>query len=308
MVVAKKVARDYTGGRFLLLQFSDSEGLLKGVYWGVPQVIENTIMTNDIVRVRGDVQEYQGSLQIKVNSLEKLSSEEFDPTVFIPSSKRDTGAVYEEITAVISKVENAYIKELLEAVFGNDSFRERFLKAPAAKGWHHSYVGGLAEHLIDMLRIALSVAEIYHEVDRDLLVAGVLLHDLGKLAELSVTNHIEYSDRGRLLGHISIGVEFLDEYLRGMEEFPVELELQLKHMILSHHGRLEHGSPVLPMTIEALLLGYIDNMDAQVRGALMSIARGGGEGNWTDYVKLLDRFLYRGGKDTGNEVEGDESG
>ncbi len=308
MVVAKKVARDYSGGRFLLLQFSDSEGLYKGVYWGVPPVIEETVMTNDIVRVKGDVQEYQGALQIKVNSLEKLSSEEFDPTLFIPSSSRDMSVIYEEILTAIGKVENSYIKDLLEAVFGDDSFRERFLKAPAAKGWHHSYVGGLAEHLFDMLKIALAVAEVYPEVDRDLLVAGVLLHDLGKLAELSVTNHIDYTDRGRLLGHISIGVEFLDEYLRGMEEFPVELELRLKHMILSHHGRLEHGSPVLPMTIEALLLGYIDNLDAQVRGSLMAMGRGGGEGNWTDYVKLLDRFLYRGGKDTGDEGEGDESG
>ena len=308
MVVAKKVARDYSGGRFLLLQFSDSEGVLKGVYWGVPYSVENSVMTNDILTVQGEVQEYQGALQIKVNSLEKLSSEEFDPTLFIPSSSRDTGAVYEEILAVTGKVENPYIRELLDAVFGNDSFRERFLKAPAAKGWHHSYVGGLAEHLFDMLKIALAVAEVYPEVDRDLLIAGVLLHDLGKLAELSVTNHIDYTDRGRLLGHISIGVEFLDEYLRGMEEFPVELELRLKHMILSHHGRLEHGSPVLPMTLEALLLGYIDNMDAQVRGALMSMERGGGEGNWTDYVKLLDRFLYRGGKDTGDEAGEDESG
>ncbi|MBU8923128.1 MAG: HD domain-containing protein [Bacteroidales bacterium] len=308
MVVAKKVARDYSGGRFLLLQFSDSEGVLKGVYWGVPQFVEDSVMTNDIVRVKGEVQEYQGAIQIKVNSLEKLSNEEFDPTLFIPSSSRDMDIVYEEILAAIGKVENPYIKELLEAVFANDSFRERFLKAPAAKGWHHSYVGGLAEHLFDMLKIALAVAEVYPEVDRDLLVAGVLLHDLGKLAELSVTNHIDYTDRGRLLGHISIGVEFLDEYLRGIEEFPVEMELRLKHMILSHHGRLEHGSPVLPMTIEALLLGYIDNMDAQVRGALMTMGRSGGEGNWTEYVKLLDRFLYRGGKDIGDEEEEDESG
>ncbi|HSG28164.1 MAG TPA: HD domain-containing protein, partial [Candidatus Krumholzibacterium sp.] len=185
----------------------------------------------------------------------------------------------------------------------------RFLKAPAAKGWHHSYVGGLVEHVGDMLRIAAAVSPVYPEVDRDLLVAGVLLHDLGKLSELKVSNHIEYSDRGRLLGHISMGVAFIDEYLRGMDDFPAGTEMSLKHMILSHHGQLEHGSPVLPMTVEALLLGYIDNMDAQVRGALMTLGRGGGEGNWTDYVKLLDRFLYRGASgDGGGSTGGAEDG
>jgi 3'-5' exoribonuclease len=129
-----------------------------------------------------------------------------------------------------------------------------------------------------------------------MLMAGVLLHDIGKMEELSVTNHINYSDRGRLLGHITLGSEMLECAVREMPGFPEELAMRLKHMILSHHGNLEHGSPVVPMTVEAMLLHYLDNLDAQVRGTLTMIDKNGGEGGWTEYVKLLDRFIYTGRK------------
>ena len=146
----------------------------------------------------------------------------------------------------------------------------------------------------------MKTAEIYPDIDRDLLLAGVLLHDVGKIEELSVTNHIDYSDRGRLLGHITLGVEFVDERLRTVEGFPQELGVRLKHMIVSHHGTLENGSPIVPMTLEALLLHYIDNLDAQVRGVSQVLEKGTGRnGSWTEYVRLLDRYIYRGNEDTG---------
>lgn len=300
MVVAKKVRRDFKGGKFLLFQFSDKDGTLKGVLWEPSDRIENEVRVNDVVRVKGDIQEYQGSLQLKVGWMEKLEESDYDPAIFLPASSRDTSGMYDEILKIISSISNEDLRALLQTIFEEDGFRASFLKSPAAKGWHHSYVGGLAEHVHDMVRTALRAAEVYHEVDRDLLVAGVLLHDLGKLQELTVTNHISYSDRGRLMGHITLGVELLEEYLRGMEDFPREIELKIKHMILSHHGSLDNGSPVVPMTVEALLLHYIDNMDAQVRGTLQALDRtGGGEGNWTEYIKLLDRFIYRGGESTG---------
>jgi 3'-5' exoribonuclease len=145
-----------------------------------------------------------------------------------------------------------------------------------------------------MALLADRAAEVYPSVDRDILMAGVLLHDIGKMEELSVTNHINYSDKGRLLGHITLGSEMLECAIREKPDFPEELAMRLKHMILSHHGNLEHGSPVLPMTVEAMLLHYLDNLDAQVRGVMTAIDKNGGEGNWTEYVKLLDRFVYRG--------------
>ncbi|MBN1163317.1 MAG: HD domain-containing protein [Candidatus Krumholzibacteriota bacterium] len=309
MVVAKKVRRDFTGGKFLLFQFSDREGVLKGVYWDPSFEAETKIKVDDIVRVKGEIQDYQGSMQLKVNWIEKLDENEYNPAVFLPVTSRDTDQIYDDILKMIASVNNEHIRALLQTIYGTESFRKDFLTAPAAKGWHHSYIGGLAEHVYDMATIANDIAEVYREADRDLLLAGVLLHDIGKLEELSVTNHIHYSDRGRLLGHICLGVEFLDEYLRGLNDFPPELETVLKHLILSHHGKLEHGSPVVPMTIEALLLNYIDNLDAQIRGALMELEKGGPhESSWTNYVKLLDRFIYRGQELEGTAAEGEDDG
>lgn len=300
MVVAKKVRRDFTGGKFLLFQFSDMEGILKGVLWEPTDDIERGVAVDDVVRVSGEVQEYQGSLQLRISRIDKVSEGEYDPTIFLPASNRPVDELYDEILTLIAGVSDENLRGFLQTVFEDEEFRKSLIRAPAAKGWHHSYIGGLVEHTYDMARFALKAAEIYPDVDRDLLLAGVLLHDVGKIEELSVTNHIDYSDRGRLLGHITLGVEFIDEYLRGIEEFPHELEIRLKHMIVSHHGTLENGSPIVPMTLEALLLHYIDNLDAQVRGVSQVLEKGSGRtGNWTEYVRLLDRYIYRGSEDTG---------
>jgi 3'-5' exoribonuclease len=306
MVVSKKVRRDFSGGRFLLFQFNDRDGVLKGVWWDPTEDAETSVGVNDVVRVQGEITEYQGALQLKVSWLEKLDSDEYDPSVFLPATPRDPDGLYEEIMRIIESIGSERLQELLRSIFGDESFRETFVRAPAAKAWHHSYIGGLAEHVRDMAVMAETAAGIYPEVDRDLLLAGVLLHDIGKVEELSVSNHISYSDRGRLVGHIVLGVEMLDRRLEAIEGFPEETALRLRHMILSHHGSLEHGSPVLPMTIEGMLLHYLDNLDAQVRGALMALDRGGGEPGWTEYIKLLDRFLYRGGPGSpgGGEIDG----
>ena len=302
MVVGKKVKREFSGGTFLLFQLNNRDGMLKAVYWDPTPEAENEIVANDVVSVAGEITEYQGAVQLKIAHMDKLDPGSFDPAEFLPSSSRDIDAIYEELLAMIAGMENEHLRALLTTIFGDDGFRERFVKAPAAKGWHHSYVGGLAEHVRDMARIALGAADVYPEVDRDLLVTGVLMHDLGKLEELSATNRIDYTDKGRLVGHIALGAAFLDEFLRGMVDFPEELALRLRHMMLSHHGSRENGSPVVPMTIEALLLNYVDNMDAQVRGALMTLEKNGGEGRWTEYVRLLDRFIYRG--DVPGETDG----
>jgi len=294
MVVSKKIRRDFSGGKFLLFQFSDRDGVLKGVWWEPTREAETSIGINDVVKVGGEITDYQGSLQLKVAWLEKLEEGQYDPSIFLPTTTRDGGEIFAEIMEVVSSIRNADLRQLLEGIFGREGFREEFLRAPAAKGWHHAWVGGLADHVIDMARLADRAADVYPEVDRDILMAGVLLHDIGKMEELSVTNHINYSDRGRLLGHITLGSEMLECVVRDIPDFPEELAMKLKHMILSHHGNLEHGSPVVPMTVEAMLLHYLDNLDAQVRGTLSMVEKNGGEGGWTEYVKLLDRFVYTG--------------
>jgi 3'-5' exoribonuclease len=301
MVVAKKVRRDFTGGKFLLFQFSDMEGILKGVLWEPTDDIERGIAMDDVVRVSGEIQEYQGSMQLRISRLEKISEGEYDPSLFLPASNRPVDEMYDELLKLITGVNDENLRGLLQAIFEEEGFRKSLVRAPAAKGWHHSYIGGLVEHTHDMVQLALKAAEIYPDVNRDLLIAGVLLHDVGKIEELSVTNHIDYSDSGRLLGHITLGVEFLDEYLRGIEGFPRELAVKLKHMIVSHHGLLENGSPIVPMTVEALLLHYIDNLDAQMRGVSQVLEKNTGRnGSWTEYVRLLDRYIYRGNEEAGD--------
>ncbi len=300
MVVSKKIRRDFSGGNFLLFQFSDRDGILKGVWWEPTKEAETSIGINDVVKVGGEITEYQGGFQLKVAWMEKLEEGDYDPSIFLPTSARNADEVFQSISDVISSIGNTHLKQLLESIFDGEGFRDDFLRAPAAKGWHHAWVGGLSEHVLDMARLADRAAEVYSPVDRDILMAGVLLHDIGKMDELSVTNHINYSDKGRLLGHITLGYEMLECLIREMQDFPEELAMRLKHMILSHHGNLEHGSPVVPMTVEAMLLHYLDNLDAQIRGVLTVIEKSGDEGDWTEYVKLLDRFIFKGHPEDGS--------
>jgi 3'-5' exoribonuclease len=295
MVVARKDWRDSVNGRFLLFQFTDKNGPLKGVLWQPTEEIDREIRVNDVVRIKGELRQYQGAYELHVGTIVKLNEKEYDPAQFLPSSNGRTEDVYEEIVGMVGGITNEHLRSLLQRIFGDETFRERFMRAPAARVWHHSYLGGLAQHVRDMARLAERAAEVYPEIDRDLLIGGVLVHDLGKIEELQVTNRIDYSDSGRLLGHITLGVEFIGRQIAAIEGFPADLALKLKHMILSHHGTLEHGSPVVPMTPEAILLHYLDNLDAQVRGTLQVMERDAGHfGKWTEYVKMLDRFIYRG--------------
>jgi 3'-5' exoribonuclease len=295
MVVARKDWRDSVNGRFLLFQFTDKEGPLKGVIWQPTEEIDREIQVNDVVRIKGELKSYQGSTEMHVASIAKLNEREYDPAQFVPVAAEETGDLYAEVLALVSTVGNEPLRALLESIFTDEEFKRGFLKAPAARVWHHSYIGGLAQHVRDMAAIASRAAEVYPEVDRDLLIAGVLVHDLGKVRELEVTNRIDYSDNGRLIGHIVLGAALLDEHIRRIDGFPEDLALRLKHMVLSHHGSLEHGSPIVPMTLEAILLHYIDNLDAQTRGTLQVLEKETGRtARWTEYVKLLDRFIYRG--------------
>jgi 3'-5' exoribonuclease len=280
MVVARKDWRDSVNGKFLVFQFSDKDGPLKGVLWQPTEEIDREISVNDVVRIKGEMKSYQGAYELHVANIVKLNEREYDITQFVPVAPEETGDLYDGIIAVVSGIQNEYLRKLLESVFVDEEFKERFLRSPAARVWHHSYIGGLAQHVRDMASLAMRAADIYPEV----------------------TNRIDYTDSGRLIGHIVLGVELLEERIRGIEGFPADLALRLKHMILSHHGALEHGSPVVPMTIEAILLHYIDNLDAQTRGALQVLGKETGRsGRWTEYVKLLDRFIYRGEEPRGEE-------
>jgi 3'-5' exoribonuclease len=194
---------------------------------------------------------------------------------------------------VLRKIDNPQIKSLVDRFLNDPSFVQLFKKAPAAKNFHHSTVGGLLEHTLSVCRLALLVAEHYPELNRDLLLAGAFLHDIGKVRELGIDASIDYTDEGRLIGHLSLGVSMVDEKLAAMKDFPEEISLRLKHLILSHHGEYEFGSPKKPAFLEAFALHLIDDLDAKMNGLGRFIEKDRQEGRWTDFNRLFDRYFLK---------------
>lgn len=294
-VLKKMVEREYNGNAFLLFQFGNATGTLNGVMWGRVEPVVERFRVGDIVRVRGEMQEYQGLLQVRVHRVDAIDESRFDRSSFLPQSSRDMRSLMDAIGEFASSIVDEDYRRLVAVFYQDPAFLEAFERSPAGRAWHHSYVGGLAEHVHDMLQLADKAAEIYPEINRDLLITGILLHDIGKLTELEADGSIQYTDEGRLVGHILIGLRMIDREIEKLSGFPQKKALLLRHMVASHQGRGDQGSPKVPMTLEALLLHYIDDLDAQVTGA-RQVVRGHrpSAGSWTEYVKLLDRAFFVG--------------
>jgi 3'-5' exoribonuclease len=218
-----------------------------------------------------------------------------DPSDFLPCSKRDPLEMLDELDAAIESVRNPHLKALLLSLFGERTFRALFAHAAGAKSLHHAFVSGLLEHTVSVARILWTLQESHPELDRDLLTAGALLHDVGKIEELSTGVTIEYTDTGRLLGHTVLTDRMVRERLAALPDFPAALGDLLMHMLLSHHGQKEYGAPIVPMTAEACALHYADNLDAHVQYFSQVVAEGTGSGNrWSDYQRLFDRYIFLG--------------
>jgi 3'-5' exoribonuclease len=198
-------------------------------------------------------------------------------------------------------MQTPYLRALFEAFWADEAFVAAYVRAPAAKLMHHAYIGGLLEHTLSMAVLSEAIAGHYGGVDRDMLLAGVILHDVGKIRELEYTRRIDYTDEGRLLSHIIIGISMLDEKLKQVPEFPEVQSHLLKHMIVSHHGERAFGSPEPPKTIEAVLLNYIDEMDSRVNSIREYVAKDPSDGSWTPYHRLLERHFYKGPADAESE-------
>lgn len=290
----KALSRKKDGNSFLNITLSDKTGNMKGVVWDNVDQILPLVSSGDFVRVKGNVSEYKGTLQLVVKTLSGCSAESVDSSDYLPATGRNVDNMYERIVKLGATIETAYLKKLLEAFWEDEEFVEKFKTAPAAKKMHHAYLGGLLEHSLSMALLADQIAGHYSGINRDLLLAGAVLHDIGKTEEFEYKFKIDYSDEGRLLSHIIIGIRMIEEKLRAIREFPEEQALQLKHMIVSHHGAREFGSPEPPKTIEAVLLYYIDDMDAKVNGIRQFIADEDQNESWTSYHRLLDRHFYIG--------------
>lgn len=281
------------GGVYAIMEFSDRTGSIDGICWDADGL--ERISAGDFVFVAGSVTEYNGRLQIVVNSMNAVADKDIDPADFLPRYGGDIEQVMAGIKEFAARVGNADLRALLDAFLGDKDFVRAFSTAPAAKMVHHAYLGGLAVHTLGVLRLLQSMHAVLDSLNLDLLICGGILHDVGKIHEYTYTRCIDMSDRGRLLGHILIGSEMVSERVRGLVGFPDELESKILHMILSHHGEKEWGSPKPPLFPEALALHHADNLDSKIEMMRQAHARHRGQNKqWSDYHPFLEREVYLG--------------
>jgi len=307
--VTKKALRPFRNkeGQFLSLVLSDKTGTVPANVWDHAEEAASSFSEGDIVFAEGKVEQYQGRAQLTLSAIEAADPSTVDLTEFLPRSDVDPHALEKRFRAVVGAMSSAPLRALLEGILDDPELSSRLLESPAAKGLHHARIGGLAEHIASALTIAEVVCQAHPGLDRDLVMAGVMLHDVGKVWELQCGATINYSIPGRLLGHIAIGFSEVDRRARAIPDFPDELRLQLLHIILAHHGTSEFGSPVRPMTAEAVAVHCIENCDAQVAQFEEKISVAVEEGReFTEYDPLLERYLYAGnrtGKEPGKRVD-----
>jgi 3'-5' exoribonuclease len=294
VLTEKSMAHKRDGNPFLNLVLADNSGQIKGVVWDNVSQIASAANAGDFVRVKANAGEYRGKLQLVVKSMDAVPAGDVSPEDFLPSSARDTDKMFERLKTLTDTITSPGLRALMDACWNDADLVQRFKRSPAAKKMHHAYLGGLIEHTLSMALLADKVAGHYSGVDRDLLIVGAVLHDIGKIRELTYDVNIDYTDEGRLLSHIAIGLEMVHAKIQAIPGFPSEQTALIKHMIVSHHGAREFGSPEPPKTIEAVLLNYIDEIDSRVNGIREFMANDDPDASWTAYHRLLERQFYKG--------------
>jgi len=312
LVKEKKAGTTRKGDPFLSLVLADRTGEIEARIWEGADALSPLFFEGDIVQVEGHSSSYRGKLQITLTNLE-VSKSDMDPAVFLESATDDPSEMMRSLRKILRKVKNTHLRGLIDRFLGDAEFVSGFKKAPAAKNFHHNYLGGLLEHTLSVCRMALHAAEHYPQLDGDLLLTAAFLHDIGKTEELKFDLHIDYTDQGRLIGHVVLGVTMLDKKLGKLKEFPEDLAIRLKHLILSHHGQYEFGSPKRPKFLEAFALHLMDDLDAKISGLGRFMDKDQQEGAWTDFNRLFERYFLKGVMDmspqekTGEEKKIDKS-
>lgn len=297
LVSHKDVRQKKTGEPYLSLTLSDRTGDLDAKMWDNAAEAIPTFERDSFVRVKGVVQIFQNRPQLTVHKIQPVADSEVDSSDYFPVSKRDRAEMFAELEGWIGGMRDPYLKALLESIFGDPKIALAYRTAPAAKNVHHNWIGGLLEHVLSLCTLAKVTAAHYDGIDFDLLLAGVILHDVGKIHELSYSRSFSYSDQGQLLGHIMIGARMVEEKIAAIPDFPPKLRDLLLHMILSHHGQMDYGSPKIPVFPEALLLHLLDNMDSKMESMRALIERDKSvDGAWTSYSPSLERSALKKGK------------
>ena len=298
--VRRKEVREYTRGQFVSMELGDHSGRIGAVMWEPDQFALRELEEGMVVKVRGTVGEYRNKPQLGVARIRLALDDEYRLEDIMPHSPQSREERLGRLTALRDRIEDDKIRALVDSFLDDAAFMDGYLNAAAGKLWHHATIGGLSEHSANVTELALRVAEGYDFLNKDILIFGGLFHDAGKMKSYRTDTVIDYTDEGRLVDHICMTDVWVCERAARIEAFPEKLLLQLRHVILSHHGEREYGSPVVPQTAEAFILNYCDEIDSKM-GAIDRIRRKHDGHGWSDFVNVLQRFLYFGEPPEENE-------
>ncbi|MDK1032132.1 MAG: HD domain-containing protein [Planctomycetia bacterium] len=295
-VVEKQLLTTKAGKPYVRARLRDKTGEIEARWWDATRSAYEGIATEGFLLVKGTVEIYNEKAQVRIDAVRPMEAGQVDLADFMPACPRDVGEMLAELKALLDTLKEPQLKALLEACQGDEKLMDGFSRAPAGVRNHHAYLGGLLEHTLSMARIADLLCSHYEGLNRDLLLAGVFFHDIGKTVELAYDFAFSYTDPGQLIGHLIQGVSILEakaaEVAAEGNAVHEEILDQLKHMILSHHGQYEYGSPKLPMTAEALVLHHVDNIDAKLNHVFRETAEG--EERWTPWSRMMEGRIYRG--------------
>ena len=305
LVKDKIMAMAKNGKPYMNLRLMDKSGDVDAKLWDNVELLDKQFNKDDFVSVRGKASVYMNKMQVVIAEITRLSEDDVTLADFLPVSPRNIDEMRQELNDEVAAMGNPHLQGLMQAFLADQDFMKQYCAAPAAKGMHHVYLGGLLGHSLALVKLVRTIVPLYGGINEDLLIAGALLHDVGKIHEMSFERAIDYTDAGKLLGHITIGVELVEDKIRQVEGFPRELSLLLKHMLLSHHGQYEYGSPKRPKTVEATILNYLDDMDSKINGIRAHIAKEtASSSRWTAHHRLYDRYFFKcNGMDEEQEIE-----
>jgi 3'-5' exoribonuclease len=293
LVCEKEIRATREGKSYLRLELGDATGRVEARMWDGFDKFAAAFERDDFVKVQARVENYRNKLQLMIEKIRRVEENEIEAADFFPHTREDVETLYQKLLTIVGAMENAWLRGLVEGIITDREVVPRLKRAPAAKSMHHAFFGGLLEHVVSLCGLCRAVLSHYPEADPDLLIAGAVLHDVGKLSELSYDRSIGYTDEGQLLGHILIEYEFVTKRMDSMEGFPAPLKVLVQHMLVAHHGKYEFGSPKLPMFREALMLHYLDDLDSKMGAIRASLEASAGEGNWTAFSGALERRFLR---------------
>jgi 3'-5' exoribonuclease len=284
LVLSKEIRQKRTGEPYLALHLADRSGEIEAKMWDNVEEVLEAFEQDDFLKIKGLINKYKQRFQLTIHKLRKLGETEIDFSDYLPKTTKDIDELWQTLTNLVAGIENPYLKALVQAFMADPEIASAYRNAPAAKTLHHAYIGGLLDHVVSLFRSCDLLCRNYPQVNRDLLLTGAFFHDIGKIHELTYNRSFTYSTKGQLLGHMIIELEMLQSKLEVLPGFPDELKTMVEHMIISHHGEYEFGSPKLPMFPVAVMLHYLDDLDSKMEAMRAQFERDATlESAWTSY-------------------------